>query len=156
MATNFLSKERVQELEEELNTLKTKGRRDVAKKIAEARSHGDLSENADYDAAKEEQGLLELRIAKIGKILAESEVIKSSDFPEGKVYLLSKVKVRNKQNGMEMEYKIVSPAEADFEQDKIANTSPLGKALMGKSVGEVAVLEMPNRKTEFEIISITK
>jgi transcription elongation factor GreA len=156
MGKNLLSKERVHELEAELEDLRTRGRREVAKKIAEARSHGDLSENADYDAAKDEQGLLELRIGKIGKILSESEVIKSSDYPEGKVYLLSKVKVRNKQNGMEMVYKVVSPAEADFEQDKIANTSPLGKALMGKSVGDVAVLEMPSRKTEFEILEITK
>lgn len=156
MAKNFLTKERIKELEEELNDLKTRGRREVAKKIAEARSHGDLSENADYDAAKDEQGLLELRIGKIGKILSESEVIDAKDFPDDKVYLLSKVTVRNKANGMEMEYKIVSPAEADFEQDKIANTSPLGKALMGKSVGDVAVLEMPSRKTEFEILAIKK
>ncbi|GAB5465186.1 MAG: transcription elongation factor GreA [Candidatus Kapaibacteriales bacterium] len=156
MATNLLSKERIKELEEKLNDLRTRGRREVAKKIADARSHGDLSENADYDAAKDEQGLLELEIAKISKTLANSEVISSNDYPDDKVYLLSKVKVRNKKNGMEATYKVVSPAEADFEQDKIANTSPLGKALMGKSIGEVAVLEMPNNKTEFEILDISK
>lgn len=152
----YLTRERVKEMEEELRHLQTVERRKVAEKIAEARSHGDLSENADYDAAKDEQGLLELRISKISNTLANSEIIDASDFPNDKVYILSKVKVKNIDSGDEMQYTLVSPEEADFEQNKIAVTSPIGKALMGKKLGEIAKFTVPAGTTQLEILDIGK
>ncbi|MFP4368903.1 MAG: transcription elongation factor GreA [Candidatus Kapaibacterium sp.] len=154
--TIYMTKERVREIEKELHELKTKGRKEIAQKIADARSHGDLSENADYDAAKDEQGLLELKIQKLSNMLASSQIIKANDFPDDKVYILSKVKVKNKRTGDEMEYTLVSAEEADFEKNKIAVTSPLGKALMGKKIGETAEFRVPAGVNEFEIIDISK
>jgi len=139
----YMTKERIREIEEELQELKTKGRAEMAKKIAEARSHGDLSENADYDAAKEEQGLLELKIAKLTEMLANSQVISADEFPDDKVYILSKVKLKNLKTGKIFEYQLVSPEEADFEKNKIAVSSPIGKALMGKRIGEIAEVKVP-------------
>lgn len=154
--TIYITKGRRKELEEELHFLKTTGRKEMAGKIAEARSHGDLSENADYDAAKDEQALMEMKISKISNMLANSEVIDSDEFPDDKVYILSKVKIKNKKTGMEMEYILVSQEEADFEQNKISIDSPIGKSLMGKKIGETAVVNVPAGKTEFEIIDISK
>ncbi len=152
----YLTKERVREIEKELYKLKTKGRKEMAMKIADARSHGDLSENADYDAAKEAQGLLELKISKLDQTLSKCQVISAEDFPDDKVYILSKVKVKNITLGMEIEYMMVSPEEADFEQDKISVTSPLGKVLMGKIVGDTAVLTVPAGSMKYEILGISK
>jgi transcription elongation factor GreA len=152
----YLTKEKRKELEDELNILTTKGRAEVARKIAEARSHGDLSENADYDAAKDEQGLLELKINKISKTLASSQVIDTSEFPEGKVYILSKVKVKNMKMNKVFDYFMVSDAEADFMENKISIDSPIGKALLGKEVGDIAEVNLPTGVQKFEILEIAK
>lgn len=156
MSKIYLTKERVKALEEELNDLRTRGRREMAQKIADARSHGDLSENADYDAAKDAQGLMEMKIAKISQMLANSEIIKAEEFPDDKVYILSKVKVRNKKNDTESVYTMVSAEEADFENNKISVTSPLGKALLGRSVGDMAELKIPAGTVVYEIMEISK
>ncbi len=139
-----------------LKHLKGKGRIEMAQKIADARSHGDLSENADYDAAKEEQGLMELKISKMETILAKVQVIKPEDFPDDKVYILSKVKLENKTRGGIIEYLLVGAEEADFEQNKISVTSPIGKALMGKNIGDIAEIRVPAGTIQYEILEISK
>ncbi len=153
---NYMTKEKYRELEENLKKMQTKGRREIAQKIGDARSHGDLSENADYDAAKEEQGLFEMKIAKLSQLLSNAEIIDPSDFPDDKVYILSKVKVLNKKVNKEMTFQLVSAAEADFEQNKISVSSPLGKALMGKSIGEIAEMLAPAGTIKYEILDISK
>jgi transcription elongation factor GreA len=115
-----------------------------------------LSENADYDAAKDEQGLLELKISKIGETLAKSQIISATDFPTDKIYILSKVTVKNQKTKDIEEYILVSAAEADFEQNKIAVTSPLGKAMMGKSVGDTFEIKIPVGTNKYKIIKIEK
>lgn len=152
----YMTKERMKEIEDELFELKTKGRAEIAKKIAEARSHGDLSENADYDAAKDAQGLLELKIAKLNEMLANSQVISANEFPDDKVYILSKVKLKNLKNNKIIDYQLVSAEEADFEKNKLAVTSPIGKALLGKIVGDKAEVKVPAGTTIYEIIEISK
>ena len=152
----YLTKEKRKELEDELNILTTKGRAEVSRKIAEARSHGDLSENADYDAAKDEQGMLELKINKISKTLANSQVIDTSEFPDDKVYILSKVKVKNEKLNKIFDYTMVSDAEADFMENKISIESPIGKALLGKMVGEKVEVVLPAGNQKFEILEISK
>lgn len=152
----YLTKEKRKELEDELNILTTKGRAEVSKKIAEARSHGDLSENADYDAAKDEQGMLELKINKISQTLANSQVIDTSEFPDDKVYILSKVKVKNEKLNKVFDYTMVSDAEADFMENKISIESPIGKALLGKMVGEKVEVVLPAGNQKFEILEISK
>lgn len=152
----YLTKEKREELEKELNYLQTTGRKEMAQKIAEARSHGDLSENADYDAAKDEQGLMELKISKISATLAKSQVIDKDEFPDDKVYILSKVKIRNLKMNIEVDYTMVSDAEADFLEGKISIDSPIGKALMGKSVGDKVQITLPAGNQEFEILEISK
>ena len=152
----YMTKERMREIEDELHILKSKGRTEIAQKIAEARSHGDLSENADYDAAKDEQGLLELKISKLTEMLANSQVITADEFPDDKVYILSKVTLKNQKTGKLINYQMVSPEEADFERNKLAVTSPIGKALMGKKIGDLAEVKVPAGTTIFEIVQITK
>jgi transcription elongation factor GreA len=152
----YLTKEKRDELEKELNYLQTTGRKEMAQKIAEARSHGDLSENADYDAAKDEQGLMELKISKISATLSKSQVINKDEFPDDKVYILSKVKVKNVKMNMEVQYTMVSDAEADFMEGKISITSPIGKALMGKEVGDIVEINLPAGNQQFEILAISK
>lgn len=153
---NYMTKEKYRELEDNLKTMQTKGRREIAQKIADARSHGDLSENADYDAAKEEQGLFEMKIAKLSQLLSNAEIIDPSEFPDDKVYILSYVKVLNKKVNKEMTFQLVSAAEADFEQNKISVSSPLGKALMGKAIGDEAEMVAPAGTIKYEILDITK
>ncbi len=152
----YLTKERMKEMEDEYHYLTTVARKQVADKIAEARSHGDLSENADYDAAKEEQGLLELKISQIRELLAKSQIISANDFPPDKIYILSKVVLKNLKNNSTLEYVLVSAAEADFEKNKIAVTSPIGKAMLGKAVGEIVEVKTPTGTNKFEILSIEK
>lgn len=152
----YMTKERMRELEQEIRELKTKGRKEIAQKIAEARSHGDLSENAEYDAAKDEQGLLELKISKLEQQIANAQVIDPSELPDDKVYILSKVKIKNVSNGATFEYQMVSPEEANFEKMKISVTSPLGKSLMGKKIGEIAEFQVPAGKQKFEVLDIFK
>lgn len=154
--TVYMTRERVKEIEEELYELKTKGRKEIAMKIADARSHGDLSENADYDAAKNEQSLLEMKIAKLEMLLAKAQIIDPSEFPDDKVYILSKVKIKNLKTNDILEYTMVGPEEADFERKKLSVTSPIGKALMGKSKGDIVQVTVPAGKIEFEIIEISK
>ncbi len=141
-------------LKNELNKLKTKGRSDIAKQIAEARDKGDLSENAEYDAAKDAQGLLELKIAKLGAVVGNARVIDESKIDTSQVSILSKVKIKNTKNGMELTYTIVSEEEADLKAQKISVKSPIGQGLLGKKVGEKAVVTAPGGKMEFKILEI--
>ncbi|HEX2866312.1 MAG TPA: transcription elongation factor GreA [Ignavibacteriales bacterium] len=150
----YLTKERLLELEKELTELKTVGRQKIAEKIAEARSHGDLSENAEYDAAKEEQGLFELRISKLENMLSRVRLIDTSNLPQDQIHILSKVTVKNLKNSNTYEYMLVSPEEADFQAGKISITSPVGQGLMGKKQGDKVSVKAPAGLLEFEILSI--
>ncbi len=150
----YLSRERLIELENELRELKTTGRKEMAEMIAEARSHGDLSENAEYDAAKDKQGLLELRISKLEELLSKARIIDTSQFTKDKVHMLAKVKVKNLNNKKEYTYILVSQEEADSEQGKISYTSPVGHALMNKELGAVAEVRVPAGLVKYEILSI--
>jgi transcription elongation factor GreA len=142
-------------LKAELKQLKSIDRPEVVQAIAEARAQGDLSENAEYDAAKEAQGLLEARIAKLEVDVSNARVLDESDMDISTVHLLTKVTIKNIVNGMEMTYAIVSEAEADLAAKKISVTSPIGKGLLGKAVGDIADIEAPNGIIHFEIIKIT-
>ena len=150
----YLSKERIKELEDELKDLKTNGRKKMAETIAEARSYGDLSENAEYDAAKDAQGLMELKISKMEEMLSKARVIDTSSMPKDQVHILSKIKVKNLNNSKVYDYQLVSPEEANLEKGKIAMTSPVGSALMGKKAGEVVTANVPAGIIKFEILSI--
>lgn len=150
----YLTQERLLELEKEVKELKTAGRKEIAQKIAEARSHGDLSENAEYDAAKEEQGLLELKISKLESTLARARIIDTTQFSTSEVHILSKVKIKNLKTDKSVEYHLVSPEEADFKVSKISITSPIGKSLLGKKVGDVVKVQVPAGLQEFEILEI--
>ena len=151
----YLTRERIVEIEKELLEMKTKGRKEMAEKIAEARAHGDLSENAEYDAAKEEQGLFELKIAKMEDILSRARVIDTSHFEEGKVHILSKVKIKNLKSNKVFNYLLVSPEEADFQAGKISVTSPVGKGLLNTQIGDKVKVNAPAGVLEFEIIGIS-
>jgi transcription elongation factor GreA len=152
----YLTRERLVELENQLRELKIKGRADMAAKIAEARSYGDLSENAEYDAAKEAQQHLELRIQKIEETLVRARIIESSDLPNDKVYILSKVKLKDMKTKETIEYLLVSPEEADFEKNKLSVTSPIGKALMGKKSGDVLKIKVPAGFLEYKILDVSR
>lgn len=152
----YMTVERMKELEQEIQELKGKGRREIAEKIAEARSHGDLSENAEYDAAKDEQGLLELKISKLESQLARAEVIKPDELPNDKIYILSKVKFKNLKTNQILEYTLVSEEEADFERKKMSVTSPMGKSLIGKKIGEIAEMKAPAGRIKFEILEVSR
>jgi len=150
---NYYTPEGLQSLKDQLNELKTVQRPAISQQIGEARDKGDLSENAEYDAAKEAQGLLEARIVKLENDIANSRVLdKIAD--TSTVHLLTEVVIKNLQNGMEMKYAIVSESEADFKNKKISVESPIGKGLMGKSVGDVARIEVPSGVIEFKIMQI--
>lgn len=150
----YLSKERLHELEQELKELKTNGRKHMAERIAEARAHGDLSENAEYDAAKDEQGLLELKISKLEAMLSRAQIIDISSMPRDQVHILSKVEVKNLNNSKVFNYMLVSPEEADLQKGKIAMTSPVGQALMGKKAGDIVQAKVPAGLIKFEILKI--
>lgn len=152
----YLKRERLAELENELRELKTAKRKEIALKIAEARSHGDLSENAEYDAAKEEQSHLELKIAKLEHTLSRAIVIDEGSMPEDQIHILSNVKVKDLTYDEEITFELVSPEEADFELDKISVISPLGKALLGKKVGEKVTVDVQNGVIEYIILEIIK
>jgi len=153
---NYLSEEGFRKLEKELKELKGKGRKDIANQIAEARAKGDLSENAEYDAAKEAQGHLEKRIAELENTLAQSRILDGRNIDTSKVYILSTVTILNKKVNKEMKYTIVSPQEADFKEKKISVDSPIGKALMGNEVGDIVEVDVPAGKLELEIINIER
>lgn len=152
----YLTKEKFIELEADLRTMKIDGRKQVAGKIAEARGHGDLSENAEYDAAREEQRHLEYRIAKLEETLSKTRVINIKDVDTDKVYILSKVTVKDQKSGKKIQYQMVSSEEADFDQNKISTTSPIGKGLMGKAVGEIAEITVPAGILKYEILEISR
>ena len=153
MSVIYLSQDGYDSLKDELLKLKTVDRPQIISQIAEARDKGDLSENAEYDAAKEAQGLLEARISKLENDIANSRVLdKVQDTSE--VHLLTKVTIKNIVNKLVMTYTIVSESEADFSAKKISVTSPIGKGLLGKSVGDIVEINAPNGIIHFEIINI--
>lgn len=151
----YYTKEGLDKLKEELNELRTKGRSDIAKAIAEARDKGDLSENAEYDAAKDAQGHLEAKIAQLEKIVGDARVIDESTIDTSKVSILSTVKIKNKKNSASFSYMLVSEEEADLKQNKISVESPIGKGLLGKKPGETAKIKTPAGEIEFEIVDIS-
>ena len=156
MGINYYTQEGLDKLRAELNQLKDVERPNASKAIAEARDKGDLSENAEYDAAKEAQGMLEMRISKLEETLSNARVIDESQLDNSKVLVLSKVKIKNQLNGMEMDYTLVADGEADLASGKISVNSPIGKGLLGKSVGEVAQINVPSGVINFEIIEISR
>jgi len=155
-AVVYLTKDRFQELENELRMLKTKGRAEMAQKIAEARSYGDLSENSEYDAAREAQQMLEMRIAKLEQTLSRARIIQEGDLPNDRVYILSTVVLQNKKTGEQITYKLVSPEEADFERGKLSITSPVGKALLGRKEGEELAVNVPAGVLEYKILKVSR
>ncbi|MBS1552273.1 MAG: transcription elongation factor GreA [Bacteroidetes bacterium] len=152
----YLTKSRLVELENELIVLKTVGRKYIAEKIAEARAHGDLSENAEYDAAKEAQGHHEMKINKLETMLSRVKIISPDDMPANEIYILSVVKVLDLNLKEEITFSLVSPEEADFEQDKISVTSPIGKSLLGKKKNEIVEIEVPAGLMKYKILDISK
>jgi len=152
---SYYTEEGLQRLRDELTKLKTEGRANIAEQLADARSKGDLSENAEYDAAKEAQGLLERRIAKLEEVVANARVIPKEAVNTAMVSILARVKIRNKNHGQEATYMLVSEEEADLKEGKISIESPIGRGLLGKKVGETAIVEAPAGKLEFEILEIS-
>jgi transcription elongation factor GreA len=151
---SYYTREGLEKLKTELSTLKSKGRADIAKQIAEARDKGDLSENAEYDAAKDAQGHLEAKIAQLEDLVANARLLDESNVDTSKVSILSKVTIKNKKNGASVTYMLVSEEEADLKAGKISTKSPIGKGLLGKTKGETAVISTPAGQMEFEIVSI--
>ncbi len=152
----YLTREGLRRMEDELHELRTKGRTEIAKRIAEARAHGDLRENAEYDAAKEAQGHLELRIRTIEVKLTSVQIIDNRDLPTDKVYILSKVKLKDLKTNRELTYTLVSQEEANFEAGKISVSSPIGKGLLGRTVGEVAEIKVPVGMLRYEVMDISR
>ncbi|MFD0977510.1 transcription elongation factor GreA [Salinimicrobium gaetbulicola] len=153
---SYYTAEGLKKLRDELNQLKDVERPKASQAIAEARDKGDLSENAEYDAAKEAQGLLEMKISKMEEIYANARLIDESQLDTSKALVHSTVKIKNQTNGAEMKYKLVAQSEADLKTGKISVDSPIGKGLLGKKVGEVAEVQVPNGTLKFEILEITR
>lgn len=153
---SYYTAEGLKKLKDELEYLKSVERPKASEAIAEARDKGDLSENAEYDAAKEAQGLLEMKIAKMEDLYANARLIDESQLDLSKALVLSYVKIKNQANGMELTYQLVAESEADLKKQKISVTSPIGKGLLGKSVGEIAEIKVPNGTLNFEILDITR
>ena len=153
---SYYTEEGLNRLKAELNDLKTKGRADIARQIAEARDKGDLSENAEYDAAKDAQGLLEMKISKLEEIVANARLLDESSIDTSQVSVLSKVKIKNRKNGLEVTYTLVSEEEADLKQGKISVGSPIGKGLLGKRVGDTTEIRVPAGLLEFEVLEIAR
>ena len=152
---SYYTKEGLERLTKELSTLKSKGRADIARQIAEARDKGDLSENAEYDAAKDAQGHLEAKIAQLEDLMSNARLLDESNIDISKASILSKVTIKNKKNGASVTYMLVSEEEADLKSGKISTQSPIGKGLLGKKKGEVAKIKTPAGEIEFEIVNIT-
>ena len=153
---SYYTAEGLKKLRDELQQLKDVERVKASKAIAEARDKGDLSENAEYDAAKEAQGMLEMRISKLEETLAGARLIDESQLDTTKALVLSNVKIKNQSNGMELSYLLVADGEADLAAGKISVNSPIGKGLLGKSVGDVAEIQVPNGIIKFEILEISR
>ena len=151
----YYTEEGLKKLKDELNHLKTVERKIIIKAIADARDKGDLSENADYDAAKNDQGLLEIKIGKLEEIVANARIVDSSQLDVNKVSILTTVKIKNLKNNMEMKYTIVAENEADLKSGKISIDSPIGKALVGKKVGENVDVTVPAGVIPFQILEIS-
>lgn len=155
-SVSYYTADGLKKLREELRHLKDVERPKASQAIAEARDKGDLSENAEYDAAKEAQGLLELKISKLEETLANARLIDESQLDTSKVLVLSTVKLKNQANGMEMKYTLVAESEADLKTGKISVSSPIGKGLLGKEVGDTAEITVPNGTLKFDVLEITR
>ncbi|MDG1330740.1 MAG: transcription elongation factor GreA [Crocinitomicaceae bacterium] len=153
---SYYTKEGLQKLKDELHEMKFVKRPEISAQIGEAIDKGDLSENAEYDAAKEAQGILEMKIAKLEEVVSNARIIDDSEIDHTKIFILSTATIKNVKNGMEMTYTIVAENEADLKAKKISIESPFGKGLLGKSVGEIADIDTPNGTLQFEIIEITR
>ena len=156
MKVAYYTEEGLRALKAELDQLRDVERPRASQAIAEARDKGDLSENAEYDAAKEAQGLLELKIAKLEELVASARVIDESQLDTSKVLILSTAKLKNKANNAVMTYTLVAESEADLKSGKISVSSPIGRGLLGKSVGDIAEIKVPNGTLQMEIIEITR
>ena len=152
----YYTEEGLKKLKDELHEMKTVQRPRISEQIAEARDKGDLSENAEYDAAKEAQGLLEMKIAKMEALVSKARIIDNTLMDNSKVFILSRVKIKNVNNNMEMEYTLVAESEADLKEKKISVDSPIGKGLLGKKVGDIADVTTPNGVIKFEVIDIAR
>ena len=153
---SYYTPEGLKKLKEELNQLRDIERPKASQAIAEARDKGDLSENAEYDAAKEAQGMLEMKIAKLEEVLSNARIIDESQLDVSKILVLSKVKIKNQTNGMVMDYTLVADGEANLAAGKISVNSPIGKGLLGKSVGDIAEINVPNGILKFEILEVSR
>lgn len=156
MTVQYFTAEGLKNLQDELNQLRKVERPRISQAIAEARDKGDLSENAEYDAAKDAQGLLELKISKMEEVVANARLLDDSKLDASKALVLSTVRIRNKTNGQEMTYTLVTETEADLKAGKISVTSPIGKGLLGKKVGDVAEIAIPSGHIQFEIVEISR
>lgn len=152
----FLTQKGYEQLQAELEHLKTVKRRDIAKQLEKARAQGDLSENAEYDAAKEAQAHLEKRIAELSDKLSRSRIIENEDIPKDKIYVGAQVKLRDEDTEEEMNYLLVSPPEADYAQNKISIESPIGKALMGHKIGDTIEIQVPAGLLKYKILQINR
>ncbi|MDG1840812.1 MAG: transcription elongation factor GreA [Crocinitomicaceae bacterium] len=153
---NYYTAEGLKKLKDELHEMKTVQRPSISNQIAEARDKGDLSENAEYDAAKEAQGLLEMKISKLENVISNARILDDSKLDTSKVLILSKVKIKNVSNGMEMNYTLVAENEADIKQNKISIESPIGRGLLGKKQGDIADITTPIGVMKFEITEISR
>ena len=151
---SYLTQEGLDRLRNKLKDMKSKGRAEISRALAEARDKGDLSENAEYDAAKDAQALFELKISKLQKTIARSRVIDKSQVDTSKASILSRLKIRKTEDGSELLYQLVSEEESDIRQGKISVKSPIGRALVGKNPGDKVVVEVPAGRIEYEILSI--
>ncbi|MGB2354496.1 MAG: transcription elongation factor GreA [Schleiferiaceae bacterium] len=154
-AVSYYTEEGLKKLKDELEQMKTIERPKISAQIAEARDKGDLSENAEYDAAKEAQGMLEMKISKLEDVLANARILSEENIDLTKVGVLTKVKLKNMANSAIMEYSLVAEKEADIRKNKISVSSPIGKGLLGKKVGEVAEIQVPRGIMSFEILEIS-
>jgi len=154
--TSYFTEEGLEKLKAELKQLTTVERPSISRQIAEARDKGDLSENAEYDAAKEAQGLLEMKISKLETLIANARVVDESELDTSKVLILSRVKIKNLANNAEMEYTLVSEREANMKEKRISVDSPIAKGLLGKKVGDIAEVTVPSGKMKFEIVEINR
>ena len=153
---SYYTEEGLKKLKDELHEMEAVQRPAISKQIAEARDKGDLSENAEYDAAKEAQGLLETKIAKLKEVIANARIIDDSEIDNSKVFILSTVTIKNTKNGATVQYTLVAENEANLKEKKISIESPIGKGLLGKAVGEIADVQTPNGIIKFEIVEITR
>lgn len=156
MAVSYYTQEGFDRLKHKLQELRTKGRAEIARQIAEARDKGDLSENAEYDAAKDAQGLLELEISKLEELMVNARILDEATIDISKVSILSHVKIRNTATKMEITYTLVAEEEADLKQNKISVKSPIGSGLLGKKIGEKAEISTPRGPMSFEVLAISR